>query len=461
VKKLVRRGPQRIDITVFIDGLFDHQKQVRGSERTENNTIHVMDNLSRVATIRIGPALPDDGAPAARVKYHLADHLGSSILVLGGTTGTGSIFINCEEYYPYGETSFGSFGRKRYRFTGKERDEESGLYYYGSRYYAPWLNRWVSCDPAGMVDTANLYAAMRDRPIGLIDPTGRQSTPPTITSSPAATGSQSESGEVRAARQKFRSDNIESSISGNLSKAQLDKIDHALRTVLSNAEPLMVAFYLHYTGENEILTDTADSVAKLAESSTTAFGIKAKFGQDTTLNQDLFTDKFSHAFLGGVLIHEFVHMRHDNPQGSPYLEGESYGVEKFLAERFGEKGRVEAIGKLKTYAAQQAAFDIELATAYLITKMLFARVENVTPPKYSPEILGSISPDRANQLLKEFVVPGVKSPGGGCSCQRTGSQELIALNAWARQHAKTLQSSLAADATLQVKQHWYAWQWWK
>ena len=39
---------------------------------------------------------------------------------------------------------------KRYRYTGKERDEENGLYYHGARYYAPWLGRWTSCDPAGL-----------------------------------------------------------------------------------------------------------------------------------------------------------------------------------------------------------------------------------------------------------------------------------------------------------------------
>ena len=41
--------------------------------------------------------------------------------------------VNREEFTPYGETSFGSFAKKRYRFTGKERDEESGLNYHGAQ----------------------------------------------------------------------------------------------------------------------------------------------------------------------------------------------------------------------------------------------------------------------------------------------------------------------------------------
>ncbi len=69
--------------------------------------------------------------------------------------------ISYEEYYPYGSTSYQA-GRsvaevslKRYRYTGKEKDEETGFYYHGARYYAPWLGRWTSCDPAGLVDGPN------------------------------------------------------------------------------------------------------------------------------------------------------------------------------------------------------------------------------------------------------------------------------------------------------------------
>ena len=63
--------------------------------------------------------------------------------------------------------------RKRYRYTGKEKDEETGLYYHGARYYAPWLGMWTAADPAGMVDGACLYAYVRNHPTGLVDPDGR------------------------------------------------------------------------------------------------------------------------------------------------------------------------------------------------------------------------------------------------------------------------------------------------
>jgi hypothetical protein len=45
--------------------------------------------------------------------------------------------------------------QKRYRYTGKERDDSSGLCYYGARYLALWLARWISPDSAGAVDGLN------------------------------------------------------------------------------------------------------------------------------------------------------------------------------------------------------------------------------------------------------------------------------------------------------------------
>lgn len=170
VKKLVRKQGGQLAVTVYIDGLFEYQCLVQGGTTHQNNTLHVMDDQSRVATVRVGEPFPDDTAPA--VKYHLGDHLGSSNLVINSS----GKWINREEYTPYGETSFGSFARKRYRFSGKERDEESGLYYYGARYYSPWLAKWLNCDPAGIADGLNLYQYVRDNSLNTIDPSGRQSS---------------------------------------------------------------------------------------------------------------------------------------------------------------------------------------------------------------------------------------------------------------------------------------------
>jgi RHS repeat-associated protein len=174
VKKLIRRAAGNYDVTVYIDGSFQHHRQVRPGQTRENNSLHVMDNRSRIAVVRVGTAFPDDGAPNVRTKYHLGDHLESCAIVIGGANAAASAFINREEYFPYGETSFGSFARKQYRFTGRERDEESGLYHHGARYYASWLGRWITPDPAGIVESLNLYSFVRANPLRFNDPTGLQ-----------------------------------------------------------------------------------------------------------------------------------------------------------------------------------------------------------------------------------------------------------------------------------------------
>ncbi len=172
VKKWVKRGGSGNDeeCTTYIGGIFEHHRWNDSGAVKENNHLHVMDNQSRVAMQRIGPANQEEAAP--EVQYHLGDHLGSSSLALGGIDARGAAFVNREEFSPYGEPSFGGFGRKRYRFSGKERDGESGLSYFGARYLAPWMARWVSCDPAGTVDGANIYTYVHQSPIVHIDALG-------------------------------------------------------------------------------------------------------------------------------------------------------------------------------------------------------------------------------------------------------------------------------------------------
>jgi len=159
--------------TVYIGGIYEHHEKISsGSVTAENNFLHIMDDARRVAIKRIGAHL--DGSNPANIQYHLGDHLQSSSVVLDGSGN----FFNREEYRPYGETSFGSYKKKRYRFTGQERDEESGLNYHGARYYAPWCAQWTAPDPRGMVDGLGLFTYSQSNPVNLLDPSGTQSKPP-------------------------------------------------------------------------------------------------------------------------------------------------------------------------------------------------------------------------------------------------------------------------------------------
>lgn len=85
--------------------------------------------------------------------------------------------VSMEEYYPYGGTavltarSAVEADYKTLRYSGKERDA-TGLYYYGFRYYQPWVGRWLSVDPVGTVDGLNLFRMVRNNPITLKDKMG-------------------------------------------------------------------------------------------------------------------------------------------------------------------------------------------------------------------------------------------------------------------------------------------------
>ncbi|WP_295795219.1 SpvB/TcaC N-terminal domain-containing protein [Mucilaginibacter sp.] len=105
--------------------------------------------------------------------YH-SDHLGSTAYV---TDAQGSVSQH-EEYIPFGETYYDkhiSSYSSPYLFNAKELDAETGLYYYGARYYNPQQSQWISADP--MVDKypgLSPYNYTLDNPVRLIDPNGKE-----------------------------------------------------------------------------------------------------------------------------------------------------------------------------------------------------------------------------------------------------------------------------------------------
>ena len=140
----------------------------------EKETLHVMDDKQRIALVETRTAGVEPGVPTELIRYQFSNHLGSASLELDQQAQ----IISYEEYYPFGSTSYQAVRSqtetpKRYRFTGKERDEESGFYYHGARYYAPWLLRWTSCDPPESARGANLYSYGAGNPIRFTDPDGK------------------------------------------------------------------------------------------------------------------------------------------------------------------------------------------------------------------------------------------------------------------------------------------------
>lgn len=120
--------------------------------------------------------------PQPGVIYYLDDHLGSAHIV---TDSLGNV-LHEENRYPYGlekaaDTADNEAVEVDYVYTGKELDEETGLIYFGKRYYNPEMGRWISPDPLFVEEpkiaiektaSSNLYTYVRDNPMTYVDPDG-------------------------------------------------------------------------------------------------------------------------------------------------------------------------------------------------------------------------------------------------------------------------------------------------
>lgn len=106
------------------------------------------------------------------VYFYHGDHLGSANWITDGNSKP----IQYIHYAPFGEliaNQQASAYNERFKFTGKERDEETGYDYFGARYYSSALPMWLSVDPLSD-DYPNItpYAYCAWNPVKYVDPTG-------------------------------------------------------------------------------------------------------------------------------------------------------------------------------------------------------------------------------------------------------------------------------------------------
>ena len=110
--------------------------------------------------------------------YYHSDHLGSSNYI----TNLDGEVVQHVEYVPFGEVFIeerNNIWNTPYLFNAKEFDEETGLYYYGARYYDPKLSLWISADPLSTkYPFVSGYCYLFNKPIVLIDPYGLEGWPP-------------------------------------------------------------------------------------------------------------------------------------------------------------------------------------------------------------------------------------------------------------------------------------------
>lgn len=198
-------GGQRVRQTVVATGsvtttlYLGQYAEVRSTPNGDQLVQYIFANDGRVAQVTstfdparliqgfTGDVAYDPGPLDA--AWYLSDHLGGTSLLLDES---GQVEAE-STYYPYGLTRYAMNGKEvRYRFTGKELDE-TGLYYYGARYYDPYASTWLSTDPilgqylptvrsneglpglGGVFNTTNLnlYHYAGQNPVKYVDPNGQ------------------------------------------------------------------------------------------------------------------------------------------------------------------------------------------------------------------------------------------------------------------------------------------------
>ncbi len=147
-----------------------------GRRVKKGSVVMVYDAFGRLAAEYGGVADP------VGTEYLTADPLGSTRLV----TSAAGAERRCLDYLPFGEqmvqgmgsrgACYASANEPRVKFTGKERDAETGLDYFGARYFSGAQGRFTSPDPvAGSIfnpQSLNLYAYAWNNPLRYTDPTG-------------------------------------------------------------------------------------------------------------------------------------------------------------------------------------------------------------------------------------------------------------------------------------------------
>lgn len=182
IRKIIERQGGKKTERIYLGAVeIYRERQGNNEPDLERYTLQIFDNTGRIAQVDTKTIDKNNSdvfnlLNENNIRYQYSNHLGSATLE---TDGDGNV-ISYEEYHSYGTSAYrvskpdSDLSLKRYRFSGKERDDETGFYYFGARYYAAWLGRWTSSDPAGFIRGFNLFKYCSNNPVVFNDPNGTQ-----------------------------------------------------------------------------------------------------------------------------------------------------------------------------------------------------------------------------------------------------------------------------------------------
>ncbi|WP_458449780.1 RHS repeat-associated core domain-containing protein [Fibrobacter sp.] len=152
-------------------------------ENLVNNETKVVVNMPQgLGRYKVADASQSADDNASRTfEWYLKNHLGSTMLVYGTVSSTDSNTTDIgETKAAYDYRAFGEqvelmphdLAKVTENFTGKERDDETKLNYFGARYLDPMLGMWISVDPKRQFASPYLYAGNGYNPVNGVDPDG-------------------------------------------------------------------------------------------------------------------------------------------------------------------------------------------------------------------------------------------------------------------------------------------------
>ncbi|MEO0987420.1 MAG: SpvB/TcaC N-terminal domain-containing protein [Cyanobacteria bacterium J06639_14] len=398
--------PTRMKERIYLGG-FEVYREYSGDGNTvtlERETLHVMDDQHRMALVETktteivdGPEFPTSlNVPI--IRYQLSNHLGSTSLELDAN---GEV-IAYEEYHPYGTTAYQA-GRsaaevslKRYRYTGMERDEETGLAYHAARYYAPWLGRWLNPDPIGIQGGLNLYQYALNRPSNLIDPDGLEPE-------------EKVSKEGRLANQTVEDLELSEDQKINISK----DLEQALLLIKNKVSDRFANELVdHYLDGNLEIGNTNGSFGETSGGSTTLD--LAEITKKISVHGDFQDANQRQLFIATILVHEYVHVIQEGSV-TPSKEAHAWAITQWflnksggldylndhISDVFAESGEFDTQTRAEYYANIAVLETLEAKTYYVEHPTSDG---NLQYPSYSPTIKKLESQREIVNLQYSFIL---------------------------------------------------------